>query len=100
MCLQVDLAGVDLLLVGDSVGMVVHGHDTTLPVTVPEMLTHCRAVSRGAQRPFIVGDLPFGSYESSMQQAIDTAVRFVKEGHVDAVKFEGASHKYESTETR
>ena len=56
MFLQVDLAGVDLLLVGDSVGMVVHGHDTTLPVTVPEMLTLCRAVSRGAQRPFIVGD--------------------------------------------
>jgi 3-methyl-2-oxobutanoate hydroxymethyltransferase len=70
--------------------MVVHGHDTTLPVSVPEMLTHCRSVSRGARRPFIVGDLPFGSYETSSQQAIDTAVRFVKEGNVDAVKFEGA----------
>jgi 3-methyl-2-oxobutanoate hydroxymethyltransferase len=57
----VDEAGIDMLLVGDSVAMVVHGHDTTLPVTMDEMLTHCKAVARGARRPFLVGDMPFGS---------------------------------------
>jgi len=61
---HVDLAGVDVVLVGDSVGMVVLGYDTTLPVTFDEILHHCRAVSRGAKRPLLVGDLPFGSYEA------------------------------------
>ena len=60
---HVDLAGVDVVLVGESVGMVVLGYDTTLPVTFGEILHHCRAVSRGAKRPLLVGDLPFGSYE-------------------------------------
>ena len=69
--------------------MVVHGHDTTLPVTVTDMITHCRAVSRGAQRPFLIGDLPFGSYETSSVQAIETAIRFMKEGNMDAIKLEG-----------
>ena len=57
-----------MLLVGDSVGMVVHGHDTTLPVTLDDILLHCRAVARGARRPLLIGDLPFGSYETSSQQ--------------------------------
>jgi hypothetical protein len=65
---HVDEAGIDICLVGDSVGMVVHGHDTTLPVTMDDMLLHCRAVARGASRPLLVGDLPFGSYEQSAQQ--------------------------------
>ena len=89
MALQADSAGFDCLLVGDSVGMVVHGHDTTLPVTVADMMTHCRAVSRGAQRPFLIGDLPFGSYEASPTQAIETSIRFMKEGNMDAIKLEG-----------
>lgn len=89
MAMQADAAGFDCLLVGDSVGMVVHGHDTTLPVTVSDMMTHCRAVSRGAQRPFLIGDLPFGSYEASPTQAIETSIRFMKEGNMDAIKLEG-----------
>jgi len=63
----------------DSAAMVVHGHDTTLPITLEEMLTHCRAVARGAQRPLLVGDLPFGSYEQSPGQAVASATRMLKE---------------------
>lgn len=62
------MAGIDICLVGDSAAMVVHGHDTTLPISLDEMLVHCRSVARGAKRPFLVGDLPFGSYESSSNQ--------------------------------
>ncbi|CAL5221682.1 g3916 [Coccomyxa viridis] len=86
---HVDTAGIDILLVGDSVAMVVHGHDTTLPVTMDDMLVHCKAVSRGARRAFLVADLPFGSYETSAQQAVQSAVRMMKEGLMDAVKLEG-----------
>lgn len=68
-------AGIDIILVGDSVGMVVHGHDTTLPVTLDDMLLHCRAVARGADRPLLVGDLPFGSYEQSTQQVWQHPIR-------------------------
>lgn len=82
-----------MLLVGDSAAMVVHGHDTTLPITLDDMLVHCRAVSRGAKRPFLLGDLPFGSYESSPDQAVHSAVRIMKEGQMDGVKMEGASSK-------
>jgi 3-methyl-2-oxobutanoate hydroxymethyltransferase len=85
-----DAAGVDLLLVGDSAAMTVLGHDTTLPVTVDEMLMLTRAVTRGARRPIVVADMPFGSFQVSDQAAIATAVRFVKEGAADAVKLEGA----------
>lgn len=86
---HVDEAGIDMLLVGDSVAMVVHGHDTTLPVTMEEMLTHCKAVARGARRPFLVGDMPFGSVEVSPEQAVQSAIRMMKEGQMDAVKIEG-----------
>ena len=65
---HLDLAGIDICLVGDSAAMVVHGHDTTLPISLEEMLVHCRAVARGANRPLLVGDLPFGTYESSSNQ--------------------------------
>lgn len=88
---HVDQAGIDMILVGDSVGMVVHGYDTTQQVTLEDMLLHCRAVTRGASRPFVIGDLPFGSYEVSPEQAVQSALRLVKEGNVDAVKLEGGS---------
>ena len=87
--LQVDQAGIDILLVGDSVGMVVHGHDTTLPVTLDSILVHCQAAARGAKRPLLLADLPFGSYEASSEQAVHSAVRILKEGLMDAVKMEG-----------
>lgn len=67
---HLDTAAVDICLVGDSAAMVVHGHDTTLPITIDEMLVHCRAVARGAKTPLLVGDLPFGSYESGPNQVV------------------------------
>ncbi|CAM9307868.1 unnamed protein product [Sphacelaria rigidula] len=88
-------AGIDILLVGDSVGMVELGYDTTQPVTVDEMLHHCQAVGRGARTPLVVGDMPFGSYEVNPEEALRTAIRFVKEGKVDAVKVEGGKNRAE-----
>src|SRR5436853_6742131 len=84
-----DEAGVDILLVGDSLGMVVQGQDTTLPVTLDEMVYHTRMVARGRQRALVLGDLPFGSYQASPRRAVESAVRLVKEGGAGAVKLEG-----------
>lgn len=87
--LAADKAGVDLVLVGDSGAMTVLGYDSTVPVTLDELLVLAKAVRRGLRTPFMVGDLPFGSYEVSDEQAIATAMRFVKEAGCDAVKLEG-----------
>src|SRR3954451_1162233 len=82
-------AGVDLLLVGDSLGMVVLGYESTVPVTMDDILHHCRAVVRGAPDTLVVADLPFLSYHLDDRQAIENAGRLVKEGGADAVKLEG-----------
>jgi 3-methyl-2-oxobutanoate hydroxymethyltransferase len=85
-----DAAGIDIILVGDSAAMVVLGHDSTVPATVEEMLVLTRAVTRGATRPLIVPDMPFGSFQVSDEEALGNAIRFVKEAGADAVKLEGA----------
>lgn len=87
-----DAAGVEMLLVGDSYGNAVLGLDTTIPVTLDQMVTATAAVSRGARRAFVVGDLPFGTYEASPEQCHASAVRLLKEGGAAAVKFEGGAH--------
>src|SRR5438093_11241269 len=84
-----DRADVDAILVGDSLGMVVLGYRNTLAVTMEDMLHHCKAVSRGAHRCHLVGDMPFMSYQASTPEAIRNAGRFLQEGGVDAVKLEG-----------
>jgi len=85
-----DAAGVDIVLVGDSAAMTVLGHDTTVPATMEEMVMLTRAASRGARRPLVVADMPFGSFQVSDEDALRNAVRFVKEAGADAVKVEGA----------
>ncbi len=84
-----DQAGIDVLLVGDSLGNTVQGRETTLPVTLDEVVYHARCVSRAAARALVVGDMPFGSYQVSVEEAVRSAVRLVKEGGVHAVKLEG-----------
>lgn len=84
-----DKAGIDFLLVGDSAGNNVLGYDTTLPVTVEELIPLTRAVAGAVSRAFVVADMPFGSYESSTEEALHTAFRFMKETHAHAVKLEG-----------
>jgi 3-methyl-2-oxobutanoate hydroxymethyltransferase len=86
-----DEAGADLLLVGDSLGMVVQGHDTTLPVTLDEVAYHCRAVARGARRAHVVGDMPFMTYQASVEQGMANAGRLMKEGGCHSVKLEGGA---------
>jgi len=84
-----EAAGADMLLVGDSLAMVVLGHDTTLQVSLDEMLHHARAVMRVSRRSLVVGDLPFGAYQVSVEETVRAGVRFLKEGGVHAVKLEG-----------
>ena len=90
-----DDAGVDIVLVGDSLGMVVLGYENTLPVTVEEMLHHVRAVRRGVHRALLVADMPFGSFHVSTQETVTHALRFVKEAGVEAVKIEGGEKRLE-----
>ncbi|MFN2627771.1 MAG: 3-methyl-2-oxobutanoate hydroxymethyltransferase [Gaiellaceae bacterium] len=85
-----DAAGVDLILIGDSSGMVMHGRDSTVPVTLNEIVFMTQWVSRGAKRPIVIADLPFGSYETSDEEAVRNAIRLVKDGGADVVKLEGA----------
>ena len=82
-------AGMDMILVGDSLGMVDSGFDSTIPVTMDMCIEHCQSVRRGAPNTFVVGDMPFGSYQCSNEDAARNAIRFLKEGGVDAVKLEG-----------
>ena len=92
----VDEAGVDLILVGDSVANVVLGYESTIPVTLDEMVLVSRAVRRAVSHALVVGDLPFGSYHESIEQAIRSSIRFVKEGGVEAVKLEGGRRRAET----
>jgi 3-methyl-2-oxobutanoate hydroxymethyltransferase len=89
MAAMVDQAGVDTVLVGDSLGMVVLGFDSTVPVTMEDMLHHCRAVRRGVRRALLIGDMPFMSYNVCREEAIRNAGRLIKEAGCDAVKLEG-----------
>lgn len=82
-------AGIDMLLVGDSLGMCVYGYKDTLPVTMDQCIVHCQAVRRGAPNTFVIGDMPFMSYQSSVEKAVGNAGRFLKEAAVDAIKLEG-----------
>ncbi len=88
-----DKAGIDSILVGDSLAMVVLGYDNTLPVTMEEMLHHCRAVARGAKTALLVGDMPFMSYQVSTEEATRNAGRFLQQGSMDAIKLEGGRER-------
>ncbi|WJW67976.1 3-methyl-2-oxobutanoate hydroxymethyltransferase [Candidatus Chlorohelix allophototropha] len=90
-----DRVGMDMILVGDSLAMVVLGYDSTVSVTMEEMLHHCKAVRRGAKDSILVGDMPFGSYQTGSEEAIRNAVRFLKEAGMDAVKLEGGVYQAE-----
>lgn len=90
-CAQIfDEVGIPLIFVGDTLGIFVLGYDTTIPVTMDAMVHHCQAVSRGVHNGLVVGDLPFGSYEVSVTQGVENAIRLVKEGGAAVVKLEGA----------
>ena len=93
--LAIDQAGIDCILVGDSLGMVVLGYSKTLPVTMEDMLHHCRAVSRGARYALLVGDMPFMSYQADVSDAVRNAGRFLQESGMDAVKLEGGRERAE-----
>jgi 3-methyl-2-oxobutanoate hydroxymethyltransferase len=94
--LAMDQVGIDSILVGDSLAMVVLGYENTLPVTMEEMLHHCRAVSRGAKLALLVGDMPFMSYQASVEEAVRNAGRFLQQGNMDAVKLEGGRERLEA----
>src|SRR5437588_3442176 len=89
----IDEAGIDMVLVGDSLAMVVLGYDNTLPVTVDEMLHHTRAVRRGVKRALVIADMPYASYHISEKEAVRNATRFIKEGGAEAVKLEGGEKR-------
>lgn len=91
--MAMDRAGVDAILVGDSLAMVVLGYENTLPVSMDEMLHHCRAVARGAKSALLVGDMPFMSYQVSVEEAVRNAGRFLQQGGMDAVKLEGGRER-------
>jgi 3-methyl-2-oxobutanoate hydroxymethyltransferase len=91
----VDEAGVDIVLVGDSLGMVVLGYESTLPVTIDEMLHHTRAARRGVRRALLVADMPYGSYHIDVSEAVRHAIRFIKEAGAEAVKVEGGERRLE-----
>ncbi|MEJ2351122.1 MAG: 3-methyl-2-oxobutanoate hydroxymethyltransferase [Anaerolineales bacterium] len=91
--LAMDQIGIDSILVGDSLGMVVLGYETTLPVTMEDMLHHCRAVARGAHYALLIGDMPFMSYQASVADAVRNAGRFLQEAGMDAVKLEGGRER-------
>jgi len=93
----VDEAGADVVLVGDSLGMVIQGHDTTVPVTLEHVIYHCKAVARGLFRPFLMADMPFMTY-TSREQALQNAVRLMQEGGAKMVKLEGGSGQVEIVE--
>ena len=82
-------AGMDMILVGDSMGMIIYGWEGTVPVTMDMSIAHCQGVRRGAPNTYLIGDMPFGAYHASCADAVNNAVRFVKEGGVDAIKLEG-----------
>ena len=88
-----DRSQVDIVLIGDSLSMVVLGHDSTLPVGMEEMLHHAKAVARGCRRALVVGDMPYGSYQNGISHAIDNGLRFIKEGGCAAVKLEGGKQR-------
>jgi 3-methyl-2-oxobutanoate hydroxymethyltransferase len=90
-----DESGADMLLVGDSLGMVIQGHDTTLPVTLDEIIYHTRAVMRGVKRAHVIGDMPFGSYQASLEDGVANAMRLVKEGGCHSIKLEGGAQHAE-----
>src|SRR5271170_4352823 len=89
----VDEAGVDMILVGDSLAMVVMGYESTLPVTMDEMLHHVRAVRRATHHALLVADMPYGSYHVSIEESVSAALRFIKEGGAEAVKVEGGERR-------
>jgi 3-methyl-2-oxobutanoate hydroxymethyltransferase len=86
-----EAAGMDMILVGDSLGMCVYGYPSTVPVTMDQCIVHCEAVRRAAPNTFVVGDMPLGSYQVSDAEAVHNAIRFLKEANVDAVKLEGGT---------
>ncbi len=96
--LAVDQAEIDSILVGDSLGMVVLGYENTLPVTMADMLHHCRAVARGARYALLIGDMPFMSYQTSVAEAVQNAGRFLQEAGMDAVKLEGGRERLDAIE--
>jgi 3-methyl-2-oxobutanoate hydroxymethyltransferase len=93
---QLDECGIDILLVGDSVGNVLLGYENTIPVTMDEMIHHCSAVARGAKRAMVVGDMPFMSYQSSCEEALRNAGRFLKEAGAEAIKLEGGNEFFDT----